>query len=97
VELLPDRRHKITTSINTTRVVAISVDVYVDDDDDDDDDIIMMMMRRWRMRMRMRMLIILLLHDDYRCEHHPPQSASQTNHGSLYGECQQTSENSQID
>jgi hypothetical protein len=93
VELLPDRRHKITTSINTTRVVAISVDVYVDDDDD----AIIMMMMRWRMRMRMRMLIILLLHDDYRCEHHPPQSASQTNHGSLYGECQQTSENSQID
>jgi hypothetical protein len=92
VELLPDRRHKITTSINTTRVVAISVDVYVDDDD-----AIIMMMMRWRMRMRMRMLIILLLHDDYRCEHHPPQSASQTNHGSLYGECQQTSENSQID
>ena len=93
MELLPDRRHKITTSINTTRVVAISVDVYVDDDDD----AIIMMMMMWRMRMRMRMLIILLLHDDYRCEHHPPQSASQTNHGSLYGECQQTSENSQID
>ena len=92
MELLPDRRHKITTSINTTRVVAISVDVYVDDDD-----YIIMMMMRWRMSMRMRMLIILLLHDDYRCEHHPPQSASQTNHGSLYGECQQTSENSQID